>query len=56
MLTQEQAGAQPASSGSAGACSFPEEFVQKVKSILDSFDALLWRTLVSVRLLLCWWP
>lgn len=56
MLTQEQAGVQPVHSGSMGARSLPQEFAQKVKPILDPFDALLWRPRVSVCLLLCWWP
>lgn len=56
VLAQRQPEAQPGCSGSVGTRSLPEEFAQKVKPILDPFDALLWRPLVCVCLLLCWWP
>lgn len=54
VFPQKQTGTQPACSGSACRCSLPEEFPEKVKSILDPSNALFWWPLVSMCLL-CWW-
>lgn len=55
LVGQEQAGAQPACSGSVGTHSLPKELAQKANQYWVHLT-LVWWPLDSVCLLLCWWP